>query len=113
EDWTSTRHAATNVRVVYRGGRTAARILRHGRRLVPGTFILSGSARRDADPDVARPAGPGLFLCAPLHRDFGGGRAAWLSDRGVSLRFAWPVGDAALRLRQQDRRVSRSLCGMG
>ena len=53
----------------------------HGHRLVRGKLVLSRSARRHADPDVARATGQGLVLRDGLHRDLGRRRGARLFHR--------------------------------
>ena len=47
------RHAEKAVRLVYRGGRQAARVVDPGHRIVRGKLVLSRPARRHVDPDGA------------------------------------------------------------
>ena len=88
-------HAETFVRLVYRLGRQALRGLDPRPRLFRGEFVLSGSARRDADPDGAGAAAQGLAVRCGLHGHLGRRRRARLRDRRAALRFRSAAGSSS------------------
>ena len=79
-------HAEENVRLVRRGGGQAPCDVDPGHRLVRRKLVLSDSARRHADPDVAGAARPGLLLRDRLHAHVGRRRHPRLRDRLLPLR---------------------------